>query len=194
MSKVTPSPDDRVRIAVRHAGCAADSRWWSWSRTRRSNRRSRPGRSRRPRAHATRTAGTADVADPSSGRPAAVNPKKSASNSSIPSISAARRTYAGLASAFSLTPAAGRSSSDSVTIDSSPRRRLSQNADTESAPGNLPAMPTTAIALGGNESDSTVAGHARSPTFRRIAARCRAAARCWARSRTPFALSVPSVR
>ena len=32
-------------------------------------------------------------------------------------------------------------------IDSSPRRRLSQNADTLLAPGNLPAMPTTAIAL-----------------------------------------------
>ena len=50
-------------------------------------------------------------------------------------------------------PAARRSSSDRVTIDSSPRRRLSQNADTESAPGNLPAMPTTAIALGGSEAD-----------------------------------------
>src|SRR3954467_6590460 len=49
-------------------------------------------------------------------------------------------------------PAARRSSSDRVTIDSSPRRRLSQNVDTESAPGNLPAMPTTAIALGGKAS------------------------------------------
>src|SRR5215212_8360093 len=43
------------------------------------------------------------------------------------------------------------SSSDKSTIDSSPRRRLSQNVDTESAPGNLPAMPTTAIAFGGSE-------------------------------------------
>src|SRR5215212_609036 len=41
------------------------------------------------------------------------------------------------------------SPSDKSTIDSSPRRRFSQNVDTESAPGNLPAMPTTAIALGG---------------------------------------------
>src|SRR5258708_5503371 len=48
-------------------------------------------------------------------------------------------------------PAARRLSSDRVTIDSSPRRKLSQNADTESAPGNLPAMPTTAIALGGSD-------------------------------------------
>src|SRR5262245_6076667 len=50
-------------------------------------------------------------------------------------------------------PAAKRSSSDRVTIDSSPRRKLSQNADSESAPGNRPAMPTIAIALGGSEDD-----------------------------------------
>src|SRR5258705_12324079 len=37
-----------------------------------------------------------------------------------------------------------------------------------------------------------VTGHARSPTFRRAAARCRDAARCWARLRTSFALSVLS--
>src|SRR3954452_20186720 len=49
-------------------------------------------------------------------------------------------------------PAARRSSADRVTIDSSPRSRLSQNVDTESAPGNLPAIPTTAIALGGKPS------------------------------------------
>src|ERR1700739_1812250 len=47
-------------------------------------------------------------------------------------------------------PSASRSSSDRVTIDSSPRRRLSQNADSVLAPGNLAAMPTTAIALGGS--------------------------------------------
>ena len=45
------------------------------------------------------------------------------------------------------------SSSDNVTIDSSPRRKLFQNADTELAPGNLPAMPTIAIALDGSDSD-----------------------------------------
>src|ERR1700738_1112249 len=47
-------------------------------------------------------------------------------------------------------PSASRSSSDSVTIDSSPRRRLSQKADSVLAPGNLAAMPTTAIALAGS--------------------------------------------
>src|SRR5688572_1502270 len=48
------------------------------------------------------------------------------------------------------------SSSVKVTIDSSPRRRLRQNADTEPAPGNLPAMPTIAIALSGSASGSAV--------------------------------------
>src|SRR5581483_4680623 len=47
-------------------------------------------------------------------------------------------------------PSASRSSSDSVTIDSSPRRKLSQKPDSVLAPGNLAAMPTTAIALGGS--------------------------------------------
>src|ERR1700722_2003697 len=47
-------------------------------------------------------------------------------------------------------PSASRSSSDRVTIDSSPRRRLSQKADSVLAPGTLAAMPTTAIALGGS--------------------------------------------
>src|SRR6202012_957126 len=68
----------------------------------------------------------------------------------MPSISAARRTYAWFASSFSGMPSASRSSSASVTIDSSPRTRLSQNADTVLAPGNLAALPTTAIALGGS--------------------------------------------
>src|ERR1700749_860575 len=45
------------------------------------------------------------------------------------------------------------SSSDNVTIDSSPHRKLFQNADTELAPGNLPAIPTIAIALDGSEFD-----------------------------------------
>src|ERR1700716_428728 len=84
------------------------------------------------------------------------NPKNSASNSSIPSMIGARRTYDDFARVFSLTPAAVSCSSDSVTIDSSPRRRLSQNADSELAPGNLAAMPTTAIALDGSESDGKV--------------------------------------
>src|ERR1700691_457145 len=48
-------------------------------------------------------------------------------------------------------PSLSKSSSDNVTIDSLPTRKLSQNADTEPAPGNLPAMPTTAIALSGTE-------------------------------------------
>lgn len=77
------------------------------------------------------------------------NPKKSASNSSIPSSSGARRTYAGSASVLSLTPASRRSCSDRVTIDSLPRRRLLQKVDRSFAPGNLPAMPTTAMALSG---------------------------------------------
>src|SRR5271165_1188756 len=81
-------------------------------------------------------------------------PKNSASNSSIPSMSGVRRTYDGLARACSLTPAALSCCSDSVTMDSSPRRRLSHNADGELAPGNLPAIPTTATALAGSESDA----------------------------------------
>ena len=79
-----------------------------------------------------------------------VIPKYSASNSSIPLSMAARRTYAGLASVVALTPAAVSISSDRVVTDSSPARRLSQNFVTESAPGNRPAMPITAIAVGGN--------------------------------------------
>ena len=47
-------------------------------------------------------------------------------------------------------------SSDSVTIDSSPRRRLSQNSAGELAPGKRAAIPITAMALGGNESDGVV--------------------------------------
>lgn len=61
----------------------------------------------------------------------------------------ARRTYAGSASVLSLTPASRSSCSDRVTIDSLPRRRLLQNAETSLAPGNRPAMPTTAIAFSG---------------------------------------------
>ena len=53
-----------------------------------------------------------------------------------------------------LTPAAVSASSDRVAMDSSPRLRLSQNSVTESAPGNLPAIPMTAIALGGNSFDA----------------------------------------
>ena len=59
-----------------------------------------------------------------------------------------------IAKVFSLTPAAPSCSSDNVTIDSSPRCRLCQNADSELAPGNLPAMPTTAMALAGSVSDA----------------------------------------
>ena len=47
------------------------------------------------------------------------------------------------------TPASIRSSSDRSTMDSTPSRRLRQNSDNDAAPGNRPAMPTTAIAFGG---------------------------------------------
>jgi hypothetical protein len=83
-------------------------------------------------------------------------PKNSASNSSTPLMRGARRTYDGLAKVFSLTPAALSWSSDNVTIDSLPHLRLSQNCDSESAPGSLPAMPTIAMALGGSNSDASL--------------------------------------
>src|ERR1700760_4804559 len=81
--------------------------------------------------------------------PCGVKPKKSASNSSMRVIRAARLTYEGLDRAASETPAATRSASESPTMDSTPSRRLRQNVDSESAPGNRPAIPTTAIASKG---------------------------------------------
>ena len=90
---------------------------------------------------------------------------------------------------FAPTPAARSSSSDSVddrflaAPQVSPKRR-----HRDSAPGNLPAIPTTAIALGGSEfgvdEKSILLSHALSSPSAAVRLRWRAAARCCARSRT----------
>jgi hypothetical protein len=68
-------------------------------------------------------------------------PKNAGSNWSMPSITEPALTKPGsLVSA----PPARSSSSVKGRMDSTPSRRLAQNASTSAAPGNRPAMPTIA--------------------------------------------------
>ncbi len=70
--------------------------------------------------------------------------KNDASNRSTPSNTEAARTYSGRENTSRGTPSANSSSSLSGATDSTPPRRLRQKASRSGAPGNRPAMPTTA--------------------------------------------------
>ncbi len=72
-------------------------------------------------------------------------PKNAASKPLMSSSTGRAGTYDGSLISSGSTPEASSSSSEKKLIDSTPSRRLCQNAPTSSAPGKRPAMPTIAM-------------------------------------------------